>query len=64
MVQQEAVSQALEAQAVLPLECDVPLGWSLTTTARCGDSRARSYESLDQRGDACYHEHRAVARSS
>ena len=29
MVQQEAVAQALEAQAVSPLECDVPVGWSL-----------------------------------
>jgi hypothetical protein len=29
MVQQEAVAEALEAQAVVPVECDVPLGWSL-----------------------------------
>ena len=29
MVQQEAVAKALEAQAVLPVECDVPVGWSL-----------------------------------
>jgi hypothetical protein len=29
MVQQEAVTQALEAQAVVPVECDVPIGWSL-----------------------------------
>jgi hypothetical protein len=29
MVQQEVVAQALEAQAVVPLECDVPVGWSL-----------------------------------
>jgi hypothetical protein len=29
MVQQDAVAQALEAQAVVPVECDVPIGWSL-----------------------------------
>ena len=29
MTQQEAVAQALEAQAVVPLECDVPVGWSI-----------------------------------
>ena len=29
MVQQEAVTQALEDQAVVPVECDVPVGWSL-----------------------------------
>jgi hypothetical protein len=29
MTQQEAVAQALEDQAVVPLECDVPVGWSL-----------------------------------
>jgi hypothetical protein len=29
MVQQEAVAQALEAQAVVPVECDVPVGWSI-----------------------------------
>jgi hypothetical protein len=29
MVQQDAVTQALEAQAVVPVECDVPIGWSL-----------------------------------
>jgi hypothetical protein len=29
MVQQEALAQALEAQAVVPVECDVPVGWSL-----------------------------------
>src|SRR3954469_15111544 len=28
MVQQEAVTQALEDQAVVPVECDVPVGWS------------------------------------
>jgi hypothetical protein len=29
MVQQEALAQALEAQAVVSVECDVPIGWSL-----------------------------------
>src|SRR4051794_6478321 len=29
MVQQEAVTQAWEDQAVVPVECDVPVGWSL-----------------------------------
>ena len=29
MVQQEALAKALEAQAVVPVECDVPVGWSL-----------------------------------
>jgi hypothetical protein len=29
MIQQEAVAQALEAQAVVPVECDVPVGWSI-----------------------------------
>jgi hypothetical protein len=29
MVQQEAVAEALEAQAVVPVECDVPVGWSI-----------------------------------
>jgi uncharacterized protein YbdZ (MbtH family) len=29
MIQQDAVAQALEAQAVVPVECDVPIGWSL-----------------------------------
>jgi phosphosulfolactate phosphohydrolase-like enzyme len=29
MMQQEAVAQALEDQAVVSVECDVPIGWSL-----------------------------------
>ena len=29
MTRQEAVTQALEAQAVVSVECDVPVGWSL-----------------------------------
>ena len=29
MTQQEAVTKALEAQAVVSVECDVPIGWSL-----------------------------------
>ena len=29
MVQQDAVTQALEDQAVVSVECDVPVGWSL-----------------------------------
>jgi len=29
MVKQEALAQALEAQAVVSVECDVPVGWSL-----------------------------------
>ena len=29
MMQQEAVAKVLEAQAVVPVECDVPVGWSL-----------------------------------
>ena len=29
MVQQDALAQALEAQAVVSVECDVPIGWSL-----------------------------------
>jgi hypothetical protein len=29
MVQHEAVARMLEDQAVAPVECDVPVGWSL-----------------------------------
>jgi hypothetical protein len=29
MVRQEAVARMLEDQAVVPVECDVPVGWSL-----------------------------------
>jgi hypothetical protein len=28
-MQQEAVAEVLEAQAVVPVECDVPIGWSI-----------------------------------
>jgi hypothetical protein len=29
MVKHEAVARMLEDQAVVPVECDVPVGWSL-----------------------------------
>lgn len=54
MVQHEAVARMLEDQAVVPVECDVPVGWSLDDyrSARglareaAEDSRPRRLRSL------------------
>ena len=53
------LAQALEAQAVVSVECDVPIGWSLDDYRQVRGLAREVNESLHQRGGACYHEHRA-----